>query len=150
MYLTPDSDRWDPNSLDYSEQEKAMLDADGYIVDRSPSNRMIVDNIDVNLNALYVEPPTWDQIKLVIGAVIAGNKLDEWTAREPPTYDVDNVSFSPTLFSCWILERAEQSSALEVIGSCTVNQEECEIFVKRIFLDGDPHVLTGAATAGKS
>ena len=32
VYLTPDSDRWDPNSSDYSEQETAMLDADEYII----------------------------------------------------------------------------------------------------------------------
>ena len=37
VYLTPDSDWWDPNSLDYSEQETAMLDADRYIIDRSPN-----------------------------------------------------------------------------------------------------------------
>ena len=76
VYLTPDSDWWDPNSLDYSDQETAMLDADGYIIDRSPNGRlMIMDNIGVNLSALYVEPPTWDQIELVIGAVIACNQL---------------------------------------------------------------------------
>ena len=72
VYLTLDSDRWDPNSADYSEQETAMLDAGGYIRDRSPNGRlMIMDEVDVNLSALYVKPPTWDQIKLVIGAVIA-------------------------------------------------------------------------------
>ena len=72
VYLTPDSDWWDLNFSDFSEQETAMLDADGYIVDWSPNGRlMIMDNVNVDLSALYVEPPTWDQIKLVIGAVIA-------------------------------------------------------------------------------
>jgi hypothetical protein len=42
VYLTPDSDRWDPNTSAYSEMEASMLDADGYIIDRSPSNQMIV------------------------------------------------------------------------------------------------------------
>jgi hypothetical protein len=39
---------------------------------------------------------------------------------------------------------------LAAIGACTVNQDECEIFEERIFLDGDPNVMIGAATAGKS
>ena len=59
VYLTPDSDQWDPNTSTFLEQEAAMLDADGCIIDRSPCNRMILDdNFDVNLSALYVEPPT--------------------------------------------------------------------------------------------
>ena len=76
VYLTLDSDRWDPNSSDFSEQETAMLDADRYIIDRSPNGQlMIMDNVDVNLSALYVEPPMRDQIKSVIGAVIACHQL---------------------------------------------------------------------------
>ena len=76
VYLTPESDWWDPNLLDFLEQETAMLDADRYIVDRLPNMRlMIMDNFNINLSALYVEPPTWNQIKSVIGAVIACNQL---------------------------------------------------------------------------
>ena len=53
VYLTPDSDRWDPNSSDYLEQETAMLDADWYIIDRSPNGQlMIIDDVYVNLSAL--------------------------------------------------------------------------------------------------
>ena len=40
VYLTPDSDRWDLNSSNYLEQETAMLDADGYIIDRSPNGQL--------------------------------------------------------------------------------------------------------------
>ena len=56
--------------MTYLEQEAAMLDADGYIIDRSPCDRMILDDdFDAGLSALYVEPPTWEQITSVIGAV---------------------------------------------------------------------------------
>ena len=78
VYLTPDTDRWDPNTSAYLEQEAAMLDADGYIIERSSCNRMILDDdLDVNLSALYLEPPTWEQITSVIGAVISGDQLQE-------------------------------------------------------------------------
>ena len=71
VYLTPNSDWWDPNLSDFLEQEMAMLDADGYIVDRSLNGQlMIMDDVDVNLSALYVEPPTWDQIESVIGQLL--------------------------------------------------------------------------------
>ena len=60
VYLTPDADRWNPNTSDYSEQETAMLDADGYIIDRSPSNRMIVEELDIDISSLYKVPPTWN------------------------------------------------------------------------------------------
>ena len=151
VYLTPDSDRWDPNTSAYSEMEASMLDADGYIIDRSPSNRMIVDDMDVDISSLYKEPPTWDQIASVIGAVIAGDQLQgSCTTGEPPSYDVDDVSFNPTLFSMRIIEKAEQSVASAAIGACTVNQGACDIFEERSFPDGDPHVMVGAATAGKS
>ena len=127
--LTPDTDRWNPNTSEYSELEAAMLDADGYIIDRSPSNRMIVDDMDVDISALYKEPPTWDQFTSVIGAVIAEDQLQGCcTTGEPPSYDVDDVSFNPTLFSSRILERAEQSIASVVIGAYTVNQDACDIF----------------------
>ena len=151
VYLTPDSDWRVPNSLDFSEQETVMLDADGCIIDRSPNEQLVImDNVNVNLSALYVEPPTWDQIKLVIGAVIADNQLQgSCTSGEPaPSYDIDNVSFNPTLFSCRILERAEQSKAFCAIGACTVNTDGYEIFGEKIFPDGDPYVIIGAATSG--
>jgi hypothetical protein len=151
VYLTPDSDRWDPNTSAYSEMEASMLDADGYIIDRSPSNQMIVDDMDVDISSLYKEPPTWDQIASVIGAIIAGDQLQgSCTTGEPPSYDVDDVSFNPTLFSMRIIETAEQSVASGAIGACTVNQGACDIFEERSFLDGDPHVMVGAATASKS
>ena len=152
VYLTPDSDRWDPNSSDFSEQETAMLDDDGNIIDRSPNERlMIMDDVDVSLSALYVEPPTWDQIESVIGAVIADDQLQgSCTSGEPPSYDIDDVSLNPMLFSRRILERAEQSKASCAIGACTVNPNGCEIFEERIIQDGDPYVIVGAATAGKS
>ena len=65
-----------------------------------------MDHVDVNLSALYVEPPTWDQIELVIGAVIADDQLQgSCTSGEPaPSYDIDDVSFNPTFFSHRILE----------------------------------------------
>ena len=90
---------------------------------------MITDDVDVNLSALYVEPPTWDQIELVIGLVIVDNQLQgSCTSGEPPSYDIDDVSFNPMLFSCWTLERSEQSKAVCAIGACTVNPDGCEIF----------------------
>ena len=151
VYLTPDADQWNPNTSDYSEQETAMLDADGYIIDRSPSNRMIVEELDIDISSLYKVPPTWNQIISVIGAVIAEDQLQaSCTTGELPPFDVDDVSFNPTLFSSRILERTEQSVALAVIGACTVNQDACDIFEARNYLGGDPHVVIGAATAGTS
>ena len=40
--------------------------------------------------------------------------------------------------------------ALAAIGASTANLDECDIFEERSFPDGDPHVMVGAATAGKS
>ena len=150
VFLTPDADRWDPNILDYSEQERSMLDADGYIIDRMPCMKMIIDDNDVAISALYVEPPTWDQFDAVICEVIAKDTLQGSCDSTPPLYDVEDVCLNPELFSCRILERAEQSVISMVVGSSTVNQDGCELFVGRIFEDGDSHIMIGAATAGKS
>ena len=139
VYLTPDSHQWDPNIDGYAEQEAAMIDADGCIINRTPINRMVMDDMSVNISALYVEPPTWDQFKSVIGAVMADDEHQGSYMMEAPPYDVNDVAFNPTLFSSRIHERAQQSRASAAIGATTVNQDECEIFV-----------MISAATAGKS
>ena len=151
VYLTPDADRWNPNSVDYSDQERSMLDAEGCIVDWMPCERMIIDDDDVDIGALYVTPPTWDQFDAVICEVIAGDML-KWNCDDstPPQYDVEDVCLNPELFSRRILERAEQSVISTVVGSSTVNQDGCELFIERVFQDGDPNIMIGAATAGKS
>ena len=151
VFLTPDADRWDPNSANYSAQERSMLDADGYIIDRMPCRRMILDDDEVDISALYVEPPTRDQFNAVICAVIAEDSLQgSCDDGDPPLYGEDDVCLNPDLFSRRILERAEQSVISTVVGTSTVNQDGCEMFVERIFLEGDPHIMIGAATAGKS
>ena len=100
---------------------------------------MVMDDMSVDISALYFEPPTWDQFTSGIGAVMADDQHQGSYTTEAPPYDVNDVIFNPTLFSSRIHERAQQSRALAAIGATTVNQDECEIFV-----------MISAATAGKS
>lgn len=62
-----------------------------------------------------------DSITLVTGVVIADDQCEgSIPAGEQPLYNIDNISFNPTLFSSQVLERAEQSVALAVIKVSTV------------------------------
>ena len=99
VYLTHDLDQWDPNTTSFSEQEAAMLDADGYIFDQEPQNSMITAAADlINLN---VEPPSWDQFQPVIGAVLVGDEDQEsYPTGELEWSSIDDVHHNPSLFSC--------------------------------------------------
>ena len=99
VYLAPDLDQWDPNTTNFSKQEDAMLDADGYIIDQEQQNSMIIAAAD--LIALYVEPPLWDQFQPVIGAVLVGDEDQEsYPTGELEWSSIDDVYHNPSLFSC--------------------------------------------------
>jgi hypothetical protein len=111
VYLTPDSDQWDPNVTHFLEQEAAMLDSDGYIIDRTPYPRTIFGEAD--LSALYVDPPTWDQFDAVVDNVMDGddNGHEGHTTGEFARAYVGDVQQNPALFADTIREKAHVSNA---------------------------------------
>ena len=121
-----------------------MLDADGYIFDQEPQNSMITAAADlINLN---VEPPSWDQFQPVIGAVLVGDEDQEsYPTGELEWSSIDDVHHNPSLFSCWIQERAHQSNSSMAIGATIIDKGECDMFEGRDFhVDANPHVVIGA------
>ena len=64
VYLTPDSDQWDPHAADFAEAEAAMLDTNREIVTTKKRSRDLFEM--GNISVLYVEPSTWDSFEQVV------------------------------------------------------------------------------------
>ena len=47
MYLTPDTDEWDPYYEDFSEREDAFFDFRVDLIDRQPKQQNFIDDIDI-------------------------------------------------------------------------------------------------------
>ncbi len=70
VFLTPDGAMWDPHSLHYAEEEAAMVDADGAIVQRSPCpTHHLLTAADVN--DMYADSQvSWDAILAQVDACL--------------------------------------------------------------------------------
>ncbi len=49
VFLTPDSDRWNPHATHYAEAKAAMLDSGGNIVTRERAKTTIFDEVDISV-----------------------------------------------------------------------------------------------------
>ena len=64
MYLTPDSDQWDPHATHFAEAEAAMLDCNEEIGGQRKRNWDLFEEADIS--ELYAEPCTWDSFEWMI------------------------------------------------------------------------------------
>jgi hypothetical protein len=80
IFITPNSDLWNPNSTHYAEEEAAMVDHFGILVERLVQPRpTILDDVDIS--ELYASPISWDCFDEVVSHVpfedpVYGNAFD--------------------------------------------------------------------------
>lgn len=56
IHLTPDSNSWDPHSLQFADAEAAMMDSSGEIVGSRIRDRNLFNEVDVGVSELFAEP----------------------------------------------------------------------------------------------
>ncbi len=115
MYLTPNSDQWDPHASHFAEDETAMMDSSGEIVGRRKRNQNLFEEAD--MKELYAEPCTWDSFEQLID-----DQLNEVYDLSNPLSDDDeamltcdgicaqiaslNTVFEPSIFSAMLNDQA--------------------------------------------
>jgi len=69
VFITPDGDAWDPNAEHYAEQEAAMLNSEGMIIEREERlPKHIFTEADIGM--LYIEPATCDEFNDTVNKVM--------------------------------------------------------------------------------
>ena len=142
MYLTPNSDQWDPHASHFAEAEAAMMDSSGEIVGRRKRNRNLFEEADIK--ELYAEPCMWDSFDQLIN-----NQLNEVYDLSNPLSDDDeamltcdgicaqiaslNTVFEPSIFSAMLNDQALISRVSMAMGSMTVDDAACDVFEARVF-----------------
>ena len=64
IYLTPDSDQWDPHAAHFSDAEAAMLDYNREIVTTNKPSRDMFEEVDISV--VYAKPGTWDSFEQLV------------------------------------------------------------------------------------
>ena len=86
-YLTPDSDRWDPQATHYGDAEYSMLDNSGQLVDCNWTNLTIFDQADIS--GMQAETYTWDSFNELVDAIASDNK--DWYLVDAPLNNDDEI-----------------------------------------------------------
>ena len=68
VYLTPDADEWDPYDEEYSEREGTFFDFRGYLIDRQPKKRKLL-----NVSDIYEIQVSQERYESVIKSIVAKN-----------------------------------------------------------------------------
>jgi hypothetical protein len=140
VFITPDGDAWDPNAEHYAEQEAAMLNSEGMIIEREerPPKHIFTE---VDIGMLYIKPATWKEFNDTVDKVMAED--DDPFLGCPLTDDEEvklnqdgicaqlssiDVSHEPLLFLAAIKERAHMSHVLMAMGSVSIDDSACDLF----------------------
>jgi hypothetical protein len=161
VFLTPDGDSWDPNSTHYAEQEASMLDSSGLIsVHKERLTKRLFTEAD--LGELYVTPGTWEEFHNVVDSVMANDiPLEGSMLTEDESIKMNHdgiraqlsslhIAHEP-MFAQAITERAHISHAAMAMGSATVDDSKCDLFLEAALAQLESVFSTIAAvTAGRT
>jgi hypothetical protein len=162
VFLTPDGDSWDPNSTHYAEQEASMLDSSGLIAvhKERPTKRLFTA---ADLGELYATPGTWEEFYDVVDSVSAneiplkGRMLTDDKSVKMNHDGIHaqlsslHIAHEPILFARAITERAHISHAAMAMGSATVDDSMCDLFLEAASAKLESAFSTIAAvTAGRT
>jgi hypothetical protein len=123
------------------EQEASMLDSSGLIAvhEERPTKRLFTE---ADLGELYATPGTWEEFYDVVDSVMTNDiplKGSTLTQDESVKMNHDgiraqlsslHIAHEPILFAQAITERAHISHAAMAMGSATVDDSECDLFLE--------------------
>ena len=140
VYLTPDSDQWDPHAASFADAEAAMLDSNGEIVTTIKRNRDLFEEVDISV--LYAEPGTWDSFEQLVDDQACGTDDLSYPFSEDDeaTLSCDGIRiqlaslttvYEPSIFSAVLDDQAFISRVSMAVGSMTVDDAACDVFEAR-------------------
>jgi hypothetical protein len=141
VYLTPDSDQWDPHAACFADAEAAMLDSNGEVVKTLKRNCDLFEEGDISV--LYAKPGTWESFEQLVDyqACGADNLSYPFLDDDEAILSCDGICvqlaslstvYEPLIFSAVLYDQAFISRLSMAVGSTTVNDAACEVFEARV------------------
>jgi hypothetical protein len=143
VFLTPDGDAWNPHTSHYADNEEAMLDTNGLIVEHGmrPPNTLFSE---AELSKLYGEEVTWSRFNDAVDAISLSDEESlgcTLTTKEVVKLNAHQIcvqlaslggSYEPHCFATKATENACVSHAAMAFGSVSKDDDACEIFETRV------------------
>jgi hypothetical protein len=141
VFITPDSVAWAPYASHYAENEAAMLDSNGLIVEHDTWPPQVLFT-EANLCKLYGEPVAWDEFNDAIDQVCASKDEflgcllvnDEVVKQNHDGICAElasiDISYKPRVLAAAITECAHMSHVSMALGSVSINDTACGIFME--------------------
>ncbi len=136
IYMTPDSDRWDPQATHYADGEAVMIGHSGEVVNCQRTIQTVFETADIS--KMYAEPSTWDLYEHIVDAIILDNDDNPYIDNPVADDDEDDdtraqlaslsIVHELSLFLATISDRAIISHLSMALGSITIDNTLCEVF----------------------
>jgi hypothetical protein len=162
VFITPDGDGWDPYASHFAENEVAMIDANGLIVEHDTRLPWVLFT-EADLCKLYGKPVAWDKFNDAVDRAITSHDCDPGcplTDDEAIKLNHDgiraglasiDISYEPRLFAAVIAEQAHMSHVSISVGSISIDDSACDIFEANLSAQLDTaFAMTAAVSAGRS
>jgi hypothetical protein len=162
VFITPDGDAWDPHTLHYADNEAAMIDTNGLIVEYGIQSPHTLFS-EAKLSKLYGKEVAWSRFNDVVNAVYTSNErshgcpliADEVVKPDAPQICVQLASlggsYKPHCFATQVTENAHVSHAAMAFGSVSKDDKVCEIFEARVLeMLANAFATIQAVSAGRS
>jgi hypothetical protein len=142
VFLTPDGDAWNPHTSHYADNEEAMLDTSGLIIEHDICLFHTLF-FEAEPSKLYGKEVVWSKFNNAVDVVVTSNKgsggcpltADE-VAKLNHQICVQLASFGgsykPHCFATQVTENAHVSHTAMAFGSDSKDDDACEIFEARV------------------
>ncbi len=156
VFITPDGDSWDPHSPHFAEEEAAMVDHYGVLVERTARpDSLIFGSADVG--TADASPMTWDRFDDMASHVALDDPVygsafddDELSRLASDGIRLQLALLGVGIFANGIMECAHISHASMAMGSESIDDDACKIFKKFESTIRDVSASIAAVTAKRS
>jgi hypothetical protein len=156
VYVNPDGDSWDPYSEHFADEEAAMVDVNGLLVERDPHPQSNIFN-ETDISKLYGKPVTCQCYEDIVNKIADDDpiKIHHLTSDDLERFYGDGIraqlaSLDGIIFSGGLSERAHLLHVSMAIGSMSVCNDWCEIFEAMSSSIATAFATLVSVTAGKS
>jgi hypothetical protein len=162
VFVAPDGDAWDPHTSHYADNEAAMLDTNGLIVEHGIQPPHILFS-EAKLSKLYGKEVAWSRFNDVVDAIYTSDERSHGcllTADEVVKLDAPQIcvqlaslggSYEPHCFATQVTKNAHVSHAAMAFGSVSKDDDTCEIFEARVLeMLATAFAMIQAVSAGRS
>ncbi len=121
VFITPDGNAWDPNTSHFAENEAAMLDSNGLIIEHDSQPPQVLFT-EADLGKLYGKPVGWDKFNDAINLVYTSDS----TSLGCPLTEAEVVKLNVQDICAKLASLCKNTTSL-----CCVNHRTCPFVPRR-------------------